>query len=153
MRQITRRSALASLLATAFTITSCIYESPVDDEFYRTLWESSEAPFEELTIEFLCNGSITAQASNAAGSFGTYDHDGLTAYFTGLRLTMNDSTILIREAHRTGDTLTIIWHYDDSGTTYGHSGSTYGHFGSTYGHVGDSDTTYATKMVRLSEYR
>jgi len=139
MRQITRRSALASLLATAFTITSCIYESPVDDEFYRTLWSSSEAPFEEFTLEFLCNGSITAQASNAAGSFGTYEHEGFTAYFTGLRLTMNDSTILIREAHRTGDTLTVIWHFDDSGTTYGY--------------FGDSGTTYATKMVRLSGYR
>lgn len=139
MRQITRRSALASLLATAFTITSCIYESPVDDEFYRTLWSSSEAPFEEFTLEFLCNGSITAQASNAAGSFGTYEHEGFTAYFTGLRLTMNDSTILIREAHRTGDTLTVIWHFDDSGRIYGC--------------CGDSGTTYATKMVRLSGYR
>lgn len=147
MRQIIFRCvATAPLLAAALSITSCIYESPVDDEFYRTLWESSEAPFEELTIEFLCNDSITAQAANAAGSFGTYAHDGLTAYFTGLRLIMNDGTILIREAHRTGNTLTIIWHYDDPGTTYGH-------FGSTYGYVGDSDTTYATKMVRLSEYR
>lgn len=156
MRQITRRSALASLLATAFTITSCIYESPVDDEFYRTLWSSSEAPFEEFTLEFLCNGSITAQASNAAGSFGTYEHEGFTAYFTGLRLTMNDSTILIREAHRTGDTLTVIWHFGDSGTSYGYSCSNDGHFGdsgTTYGYFGDSGTTYATKMVRLSGYR
>ena len=147
MRQIIFRCvATAPLLAAALSITSCIYESPVDDEFYRTLWESSEAPFEELTIEFLCNDSITAQASNAAGSFGTYAHDGLTAYFTDLRLIMNDGTILIREAHRTGDTLTIIWHFDDSGTTYGHSYSNDGHFG-------DSGTTYATQMVRLSGYR
>lgn len=149
MRQITISSASASLLAAALSITSCIYESPVDDEFYRTLWESSEDPFEELTIEFLCNDHISAQASNAAGSFGTYDHNGLTAYFTGLHIILNDTTILIREAHRTDDTLTIIWHYDEPGTSIGHVGDT----GTSSGRFGEPVTTYATQMVRLSAYR
>lgn len=119
----------APLLAAALTSTSCIYESPVDDEFYRTLWETSEAPFEELTIEFLCNGNITAQADNAAGSYGTYEAHDFTASFTGLHLTLAQGNVIIEEAHRNDDLLQIIWHYEES------------------------DTTYATEMVRLSSYK
>lgn len=121
--------AILPLLAATFICTSCIFDRPAGDEFYRTLWSSSESPFEELTIEFLCGGKISAQANNGAGSFGTYSPDGSTAYFTDLHLILDQGTILIEEAHRTdNDQLMISWHFEGS------------------------LNSSATKMQRLSDY-
>ena len=122
-------TAILSLMAAAFLCTSCIYDRPAGDNFYRTLWTSSESPFEGLTIEFLRGGSISAQAHNAAGSFGTYSPDGSTAYFTNLHLILDQGKILIEEAHRTDDDQMLIsWHFE-----------------------GSADSS-STKMLRLSDY-
>lgn len=121
--------AILTIMAIALSTTSCIYESPTDDEFFRTLWTSSEEPFDNLTIEFLCEGNITAQADNAAGSYGLYYHQDMTAWFTGLHLIIEEEMILIEEGHRTDDTLLISWHY------------------------ADSSVSYSTRMQRLSTYQ
>ena len=122
-------TAILSLMAAAFLCTSCIYDRPAGDNFYRTLWISSESPFDGLTMEFLCGGAISAQAHNAAGSFGTYSPDGSTAYFTGLHLILDQGTVLIEEAHRTDDDQMLIsWHFE-----------------------GSPDSS-STKMLRLSDY-
>lgn len=130
------------LMAAALSATSCIYDTPDGDHFFRTLWTSSEAPFENLTIEFLCGGNISAKADNAAGSYGSYQPSGKTAWFTGLHLILENSPasdaiaddssqteeqdrtettreglIIIEEAHRTDDLLTIIWHHSGSPTS------------------------------------
>ncbi len=108
-------TAFISLMAAALICTSCIYDRPAGDNFYRTLWTASESPFEGLTIEFLCGGAISAQADNAAGSFGTYSPDGSTAYFTGLHLILDQGTVLIEEAHRTDDDQMLLsWHFEGS---------------------------------------
>ena len=131
------------LMAAALSATSCIYDSPDCDHFFRTLWTSSEAPFENLTIEFLCGGNISAKADNAAGSYGSYQPSGETAWFTGLHLILDNSPasdaiaydssqteeqdrtettreglIIIEEAHRTNDILLISWHYSGSSVTH-----------------------------------
>lgn len=90
--------------------TSCIYDAP-GDKFYRTLWKSESQPIKGLTIEFLCDGQIRAEASDAAGSYGFYESDDYTAWFTGLTLEYEDTVIIIESATRSGDTLTIKWHY------------------------------------------
>lgn len=131
------------LMAAALSATSCIYDTPDGDRFFRTLWTSSEAPFENLTIEFLCGGNISAKADNAAGSYGSYQPSGETAWFTGLHLILDNSPasdaiaddssqteeqdrtettreglIIIEEAHRTNDILLISWHYSGSSVTH-----------------------------------
>lgn len=88
------------------------------DGFYHTLWETSEEPFENLTIGFLCGGSISIQADNAAGSYGQYDAHDMTAYFTELHLVMDQGTIIIEEAHRSNDRTLISWHYTESPISY-----------------------------------
>ena len=131
------------LMAAALSATSCIYDTPDGDHFFRTLWTSSEAPFENLTIEFRCGGNISAKADNAAGSYGSYQPSGETAWFTGLHLILDNSPasdaiaydssqteeqdrtettreglIIIEEAHRTNDILLISWHYSGSSVTH-----------------------------------
>ena len=144
---------LLPILGMICILSSCIYDSP-NDNFYRTLWVSEEAPFSELgqtsdgriTIEFLCGGSISVTATGAAGSYGTYQTFGNTAYFVGLTLTCyghgaeiistyreakegdsndtksatdNDTAkIVMEEAHRTGDILLVSWHIEGSPTSY-----------------------------------
>ena len=144
---------LLPILGMICILSSCIYDSP-NDNFYRTLWVSEEAPFSELgqtsdgriTIEFLCGGSISVTATGAAGSYGTYQTFGNTAYFVGLTLscyghgaeiistyreakegdsndtksaTDNDTAkIVMEEAHRTGDILLVSWHIEGSPTSY-----------------------------------
>ena len=142
---------LLPILSMICILSSCIYDSP-NDNFYRTLWVSEEAPFSELgqtsdgriTIEFLCGGSISVTATGAAGSYGTYQTFGNTAYFAGLTLTYygdqaaiistyreaeddegtkatyaSDLAILIiEEAHRTDDILLVSWHREGSPTSY-----------------------------------
>lgn len=78
-----------------------------------------------LTIEFLCGSNVRVTATGAVGSYGTYDHHGTTAYFSGLHLTYHsgipDTTpavIILEEAHRTDDLLLISWHYSGSAVSY-----------------------------------
>ena len=106
------------LAAATSTITSCIFDVPVEDRFYHTVWTSSEEPFEDLTIEFLCDNCIFAKASDAIGSTGTYDPQGDTVFFVGLHLEYDDILLVIEEAHRTNDMLMISWHYSGSPVSY-----------------------------------
>ena len=133
---------LLTILCMICALSSCIYDSK-NDNFYRTLWVSKEAPFGEvgqtsdgrITLEFLCGGSISVTATGAAGSYGKYQSYGNTAYFAGLTLTYysdaatiistysegedNDSAkIVIEEAHRTDDLLLVSWHRDGSPISY-----------------------------------
>lgn len=78
-----------------------------------------------LTIEFLCGSNVRVTATGAVGSYGTYDHHGTTANFSGLHLTYHsgipDTTpaiIVLEEAHRTDDLLLISWHYSGSAISY-----------------------------------
>lgn len=100
----------------AMSMTSCIYDAP-GDRFYRTLWESDESPFGEVTLEFLCNDEIVVTSTSAAGSYGTYEHDGTSARFTGLTLTDDEKMITIYEGHRNDDILFITWTETESGET------------------------------------
>ena len=80
----------------------------------------------------LCGGSVSISASGAIGSYGTYEHHNLTARFQDLSLTyqINESyiRIIIEEAHRSNDLLTINWH------------------------LSGSSESHATRLVRRSEY-
>lgn len=139
------RPVLSLLIIVSFGLTSCIFDSP-GDAFYRTLWLSEEKPFSmsvaalnngydtaggspsgtstsgNVILEFLCGESISVRASDAVGSYGTYEPHGTTAYFANLRLTYyTDSiptVIVLEEAHRTDDLLLISWHYEGSSTSY-----------------------------------
>lgn len=119
-----------AILAVGLSASSCIYERPRGDEFYRTLWTSEglyEEPRDEscdvacngsgikgLTVEFLCDGRVSVQADAAAGSIGTYTFDGPTATFSGLSLSYGSSLIILEEALRSGGRMTLTWHYSDS---------------------------------------
>lgn len=123
-----------AILAVGLSASSCIYERPRGDEFYRTLWTAEglcEEPRDEscdgacngacngsgiegLTVEFLCDGGVSVQADAAAGSIGTYTFDGPTATFSDLSLSYGSSLIILEEAHRSGDRMVLTWHYSDS---------------------------------------
>ena len=111
---------LLPFLGMICTLSSCIYDS-TDDNFYRTLWVSEEAPFSEvgqdseshITLEFLCGGGICVTATGATGSYGTYQSFDNTAYFVGLTLTYYGEGAAVIATYRESeesDTVTI----DDS---------------------------------------
>lgn len=151
MRQTQLPDRTIPLLAAAIIATSCIYDKPAGDEFYRTLWKSDEAlpaPLDvsSLTLEFLCNEgiSVTTAGSSASGTtdrrtiYGTYSCDDLTATLQNLTLHLpstdtsgpsGDNTITFIEAHRNGDTLLLIWCSEDN-----------------------PQTRFTTTMHRLSDY-
>lgn len=104
---------VAALLASGILTTSCIFDSPCGDEFYRTLWKSDEIPLEpfnvsSMTLEFLCNECVVIKtignghesiATDQTGTssknessrtiYGTYAFDGMTATFNDLTLYLN----------------------------------------------------------------
>lgn len=152
MRQTQLPDRTIPLLAAAIIATSCIYDKPAGDEFYRTLWKSEEVPtgiadVSSLTLEFLCNDGIsitTATGSTGNGTanrrtiYGTYACDSHTATFrnmtlylpeTGTSGTTGDHTITFIEAKRNGDILRLIWTLEDS-----------------------PQTRFATTMRRLNDY-
>lgn len=150
-----RTSMQTVTIALSVLFQSCIYDAP-GDKFYRTLWVSEDSGTEDsrpesetsaqlssddseftpvlqgTTLEFLCGGSVSISASGAIGSYGTYEHHNLTARFQDLSLTyqINGSyiRIIIEEAHRSNDLLTINWH------------------------LSGSSESHATRLVRRSEY-
>ena len=129
---------LLPILGMICTLSSCIYDSP-NDNFYRTLWVSEEAPFSEIgqatesgtdgasstyeqksssisgriTLEFLCGGSISVTATGAAGSYGTYQPYGNTAYFAGLTLTYYGEGAAIIYTYRESEEGDIAMVLDD----------------------------------------
>ena len=121
---------VAALLASGILTTSCIFDSPCDDEFYRTLWKSDEIPLgpfdvSSMTLEFLCNECVEIKTiGNSRTIYGTYAFDGMTATFNDLTLYLNmtdtegetipgDYTITFLEAHRNGDTLVLLWRVEN----------------------------------------
>ncbi len=68
-------AAALTIIATCTLAVSCIYDTPRGDEFYRTLWKSSEVPLgpldvSTLTLEFLCNDGISVKTTGTAPDFG-----------------------------------------------------------------------------------
>ena len=102
MKQIQLSSRTLPILAATIFATSCIYDKPPGDEFYRTLWKSDEVPLGPfdagtLTLEFLCNEGISitttgkeiicfspSGAENRKSIYGTYACAGRTATFQNL---------------------------------------------------------------------
>ena len=113
-----RSTAIVPLMAAALSFNSCIFEAP-GDEFYRTLWSSSEVPLgpldvDELTLEFLCSNKVTIKDGNGTIiAYGSYDPDGRTAVFTDIVATIDDTTITFLEAHLDDDVLFLLWRPDD----------------------------------------
>jgi hypothetical protein len=121
---------VAALLSSGILTTSCIFDSPCDDEFYSTLWESDEIPLgpfdvSSMTLEFLCNECVEIKTiGNSRTIYGTYAFDGMTATFNDLTLYLNmtdtegetipgDYTVTFLEAHRNGDTLFLLWRVEN----------------------------------------
>lgn len=143
--------AIALLLTMA--ASSCIYESPRGDEFYRTLWTSDEVPLDGLTVEFLCGEGASAKAPSAVGSYGTYSFDGPTATFHDLSLRYGDTVIIIEEGYRDGGRMTLTWHYadpqEDGLEKAGLEETGWEETDWEEGRVAEASTT---SMYRLSEY-
>lgn len=126
---IIRCTLIMTILTSGLLATSCIYDSPAGDDLYRTLWKSDEVPLgpfdvSSLTLEFLCNGGVSVSLDNGLKIYGTYYADGsnatlhnLAAHFgSDWALTSesdsedgSDITITFIEAHRSGDTLFLLW--------------------------------------------
>lgn len=115
MKRLTySRIAVPALVATAIIVSSCIYDAP-GDRFYRTLWKSSSVPLgpymeDEITLEFLCGNQVTLKdAAGVIVAYGTYDSDDDVAVFSDMQLHIDNVRISFMEAHRSGDTLFLIW--------------------------------------------
>ena len=120
------------VLVAPFGLTSCIFES-YGDEFYRTLWVaedlagrgdddgSVDVSSDKVTLEFLCGGSVCIRANGAAGSYGSYQPDGIRAKFSDLTLTYlkggTQAVIILDEAIRNGNQLQLSWHFSKSRTS------------------------------------
>ena len=119
------------ILAASMASTSCIFDSPQGDDFYRTLWESDEVPLgpfkvSTMTLEFLCNDGVSICLDDDLAVFGTYESDSGTATFANLEVLFEndgnlkdagkgvagqnlDITVTFIEAHRNGNTLFLLW--------------------------------------------
>lgn len=101
-------------LAVLFGANSCIFEAP-GDNFYRTLWNSSQVPLgpldvDALTLEFLCGERITLKDGNGTIiAHGTYSPDGNVAVLSEAIAVANGVNVSFVEAHRNGDTLFLLW--------------------------------------------
>lgn len=124
VRRLYPTSRAFTVLVLLTSMTSCIYDAP-GDEFYRTLWTGTDNTLGKVTVEFLCGGHICIKSQDAAGSYGVYESDGQAASFEGVslryggatsleRATTGPSLVIIEEAHRNGDTITIFWHLEGS---------------------------------------
>ena len=139
-------AASLSMIAAALLSTSCIMEAP-GDRFYRTLWTTHEEPFEGMLIEFLCEDMISVQTSGAGiGSYGYYEHDKLTASFTGLTVTFSTFAVEFTEAHKAEDTLTVIWHLTDVPNEHESP------IILKDGNPASPGTNYSTTFIRLAAY-
>ena len=109
-----RSLSILPVLAATLSLDSCIYEAPGDD-FYRTMWSSSEVPLgpidvEELTLEFLCGNKVTLKNEDGIIiAYGNYYPDGRTAVFTDVTTIIDDTCITFIEAHLNDRILFLIW--------------------------------------------
>lgn len=115
-----RSIATYPLMAVALISTSCTFDSPSEDEFYQTLWESSEVPLgpfpiEELTLEFLSNQNVSIQTGTDARTiYGRYEYYQTTSVFQNLILKSQGRTITFVDATLSGDILFLRWRIEDS---------------------------------------
>ncbi len=113
-----RSLSIIPLLAATLSLDSCIYEAP-GDNFYRTMWSSSEVPLgsidvKELTLEFLCGNKVTLKNEDGIIiAYGNYYPDGRTVVFTDVTTIIDDISITFHEAHLNGDILFLLWRPDD----------------------------------------
>lgn len=66
------QTALAFLIASNFFLTSCIYERPRGDNFYRTLWESDDS-YSDITDD-----GTSGMSYNGAPGSSDYDVSGIS---------------------------------------------------------------------------
>lgn len=141
---INLKAAITVIMAAYLLMTSCIYEAP-GDRLYRTLWKSSEAPLEGLTLEFHCDNWISARfTEDSLVSFSRYDPHRYSATFQDLSVSLGGTPIIIEEAHRQDDSLTIYWHLLPDETS---KEATLPHGQNL--HQGEQ---YSTRLHRLSAY-
>ena len=95
-------------------LSSCIYEAP-GDNFYRTLWSSSQISLgplssDSLTLEFLCGERVTIKdGCGIIIAHGTYSPDGNVAVLDEVIAVVDGINVSFVEAHRNGDTLFLLW--------------------------------------------
>ena len=121
MKRITNKPAAVALgVMAVFGMNSCIYESDLNDRFFRTLWECTQVPLgpfqaDELELEFMCGGTVRLQ-SDALPSpiYGTYETDGENAFFQNLTIEIEGHTVTFIDASVSGDTLFLRWRIENS---------------------------------------
>lgn len=92
-RTIFSRLALLPIMAAALALTSCIYDRPPGDNFYRTLWKADDEtsePFDAsgLTLEFLCNDGVSISLGDGPAIYGTYSPDGSVSVLNNLSVSL-----------------------------------------------------------------
>lgn len=137
-RSLWKLLAPLPIMASAILVNSCIYDKPPGDEFYRTLWKSSDAPLEPLhvdaiTLEFLCNGDVCILLDESHIIYGSYSPDGSTTELNDLKAYLkSDSranlglyikeggniTVTFLEAQRNGDLLSLLWQIEGIPETF-----------------------------------
>ncbi len=92
-RTIFSRLALLPIMAAALALTSCIYDRPPGDNFYRTLWKADDGTSEPydasgLTLEFLCNDGVSISLGDGPAIYGTYSPDGSVSVLNNLSVSL-----------------------------------------------------------------
>ena len=92
-RTIFSRLALLPIMAAALALTSCIYDRPPGDNFYRTLWKADDGTpglFDAsgLTLEFLCNDGVSISLGDGPAIYGTYSPDGSVSVLNNLTVSL-----------------------------------------------------------------
>ena len=118
----TRFIAAMTFAAIALGTSSCIYDAP-GDNFYRTLWKSSPEALGQfdtgaIKVEFLCDNKITVRDGTRIIAYGNYISDDDVAIFSGLQTILEGYEVTFFEAHRSGDTLFLLWYYDGVNCTF-----------------------------------
>lgn len=154
------QTALAFLIASNFFLTSCIYERPRGNNFYRTLWES-----DNLFSDNSCNGVSSISGISNIGTSdmgsdvpGSNEPQGMTIEF------LCGGNISVKADYATGSFGT----YEPDGMTVTFTGLTLQYRGETIifeegykdkdtmtvrWHFKDSPESHTMIMHRLSEYR
>ena len=135
---LNRLASLPALASAIFVSNSCIFEKPEEDDFYRTLWKSSDAPLEPLqvnaiTLEFLCNGDVCILLNESHIIYGSYSPDGSTTELNDMKAYLkSDSaatlglylqeegeiTVTFLKAQRNGDLLSLLWQIEGIPETF-----------------------------------
>lgn len=121
MKRIRNKHAAVALgVMAVFGMNSCIYESGLNDRFFRTLWECTEVPLgpfqaDELELEFMCGETVSLQSDALpAPTYGTYETDGQNAVFHNLAIEIEGYMVTFIDASVSGDTLFLRWRIENS---------------------------------------